>query len=177
ERVRQELTIAQVRRRLRGNREPFNFYKEHDIARETLGFEFGKFLPMIRPGKDGVQKHFVVGVTVVAKDNNVERRDGPATGRFKQAPLLFLVVSGAELLGEIYKDEEEIRQKLGEVKDKLTKASTFLGEVESTLSNPAATLDNLETAKIRLAGPDGGIRDAVQTTAAATRKIRDDYVR
>src|SRR5262249_7551893 len=109
ERVRQELTIDQVRRRLRGNREPFNFYKEHDIARETLGFEFGKFLPMIRPGKDGVQKHFVVGVTVVAKDNNVERRDGPATGRFKQAPLLFLVVSGAELLGEIYKDEEEIR--------------------------------------------------------------------
>src|SRR5205807_1918577 len=105
-------------------------------------FDFPKFLPMLKTEseKESGPRHFFIRVTVTARDNNIELKNGPALGQFAKAPYEFLVVTDNEFLNEIFKEEELLREKLSKVLKNLKDAKVVLSEA-AALTTGDADLD------------------------------------
>lgn len=77
------------------------------------------------------QLHYLVRISVMAKDNNVET--GPNEGRSKSS-IPLLVVSENELLSQIALEEEVLRDRLEKAMVKLRDAKTFIDDAISRLT-------------------------------------------
>ena len=93
-----------------------------------------------------VQPRYRIDLDVVATDVNVE--SGPKQGRNLE-PIRLLVVSEADLLAEITKDEEAQIGKLDDALRKLTDAQTKLNQQAERLISPAPPPEQLLAARVR----------------------------
>jgi hypothetical protein len=143
-------------------------FKEHSLKDEE-GFDLKRYLPRLKaldPSKEP-QFHYLVKLSIEAVDNNVET--GPGKGRNK-APLLFLVVSENELLGQIAIEEEVLFDRLDKADFKLRNAKTTLDEQVVKLSQ---TGSDYSLVGIRV----DDVRKALLDAGTAAREIHTDYRR
>lgn len=94
----------------------------------------------------GVQPRYRMELNVLATDTNVET--GPKTGQNLE-PIRLLVVSEADLLMEISKDEENLIAKVDEALKKLRDAQTKLGQTADRLNSPEPPQDVIISAAVR----------------------------
>jgi hypothetical protein len=109
-------------------------------------------------------------LNVVATDANVET--GPKTGRNLE-PIRLLVVSEADLLMEISKDEETLIARVDEALKKLREAQTKLGQTADRLFSPSPPPDVIISSAVRA-------QDIAQDAAKAkdiTQGVLTDYRR
>ncbi len=129
----------------------------------------GRPLKVADPGE--VQPRFRIELDVVATDVNVE--SGPKVGRNLE-PIRLLVVSEADLLAEISKDEEAQIGKLDDALRKLTEAQTKLNQQADRLG-PAPPPDLLLSARVRaedIIQDVGKARELSQVVAAEYGRLR-----
>jgi hypothetical protein len=129
----------------------------------------------LEPKKAGeVQQRFRIDLVIEATDTNYDT--GPKKGRNLE-PLKFLVVSEADLLAEISKEEVKLADKLDEALTKLAAAKvrySFIGA-----KNAKTVIEELDIVKVRAsdAGTDvAKARDVVQDVARAYRRITRECV-
>lgn len=128
----------------------------------------GKPMKVSLPGD--VQSRYRIDLDVVATDTNVEA--GPKTGR-NLDPIRLLVVSEADLLAEITKDEEGLIGKLDDALRKLTDAQLKLTQTTDRLISPEPPADILLSAKVRA-------EDVIQDVAKGrdnTHVVMTEYTR
>lgn len=128
----------------------------------------GKPMKVTAPGE--VQSRFRIDLDIVATDTNVE--SGPKTGR-NLDPIRLLVVSEADLLAEITKDEEGLIGKLDDALRKLTDAQLKLTQTTDRLISPEPPADILLSAKVRA-------EDVIQDVAKGrdnTQVVSTEYAR
>jgi hypothetical protein len=128
----------------------------------------GHKLRVTDPGE--VQPRFRIDLDVVATDVNVET--GPKQGRNLE-PIRLLVVSEADLLAEIGKDEESLIGRLDEALRKLADAQTKFNQQADRLSGPDLPPDLLLSARVRA-------EDIIQDVGKArelTRVVAAEYTR
>ncbi|MFO0938085.1 MAG: hypothetical protein U0798_16400 [Gemmataceae bacterium] len=111
------------------------------------GFDLERFLPKLRvtdPTQD--QPQYRIELNVLATDANVE--SGPKTGQALE-PIRLLVVSEAELLAEISKEEEGLINKLDDTIKKLKAAQAKLNDMADRLTSPAPQDDLVVSSSVR----------------------------
>jgi hypothetical protein len=130
----------------------------------------GRPLKVADPGE--VQPRFRIELDVVATDVNVE--SGPKVGRNLE-PIRLLVVSEADLLAEISKDEEALIGKLDDALRKLNDAQTKLNQQADRLISPAPPPDLLLSARVRaedIIQDVGKARELTQVVASEYGRLR-----
>lgn len=92
------------------------------------------------------QPRYKIEVNMLATDTNVE--SGPKTGQNLE-PVRLLVISEAELLAEMSKDEEALATKLDEVLKRLRTAQANLDQVTQRVSGPTPNKETIQSAAVR----------------------------
>jgi hypothetical protein len=116
-----------------------------------------------------LQPRYRLRLTMTATDNNVET--GPGVGPNKEPPFTVLVVSEAELLVEITKEEQNLHLKLEDTVARLRDARLRLDKVAEQL--PALAADQLQTMALR--GQE--IVDATSKGRDVVQEVFNDYSR
>ena len=102
-----------------------------------------------------MQPRFRIDLEIVATDVNVET--GPKTGRNLE-PVRLLVVSEADLLGEINKDEEGLIGKLDDaiktVSQQRAELGAYQNRFEHTINNLNVSVENLSASESRIRDTD-----------------------
>jgi hypothetical protein len=116
-----------------------------DAGRDA--FDLEKYLPKIRVSDPtAVQPQYRVEFNIVATDANVD--SGPKTGRNLE-PVRLMVISEADLLAEISKDEEGLIVKLDDTIKKLKAAQAKLGDLGDRLTASVAPADLLASSSVK----------------------------
>jgi hypothetical protein len=111
------------------------------------GFDLERYLPKLKvTDPTVVQPQYRVELNVVATDANVE--SGPKVGRALE-PIRLLVISEADLLAEISKDEEGLINKLDDTIKKLKAAQSKLNDLADRLASPNPTDDLLVSSSVK----------------------------
>jgi hypothetical protein len=115
-------------------------------AQEIDGFDIRAALPKLSAGLEGsdFNQRYRIELTLVATDANVET--GPKTGTSLE-PIRLLVISEADLLGEIGLDEKTQATRMDEVLKKLRDTQVKLNQTADRLASPAP--DVLVSAAVR----------------------------
>jgi hypothetical protein len=116
-----------------------------------------------------LQPRYRMRLTVSATDNNIET--GPGVGPNKEPPFTVLVVSEAELLVEIAKEEQNLHFKLEDTVNRLRDARLRLEKVSEELPNIAA--EQLPTMALR--GQE--VVDATAKGRDVVQEVFTDYSR
>jgi hypothetical protein len=116
-----------------------------------------------------LQPRYRIRLTVTATDNNVET--GPGVGPNKEPPFTVLVVSEAELLVEIAKEEQNLHFKLEDTVARLRDARLRLDKVVEQM--PAIAPDQIGTMAIR--GQE--VVDATAKGRDVVQEVFTDYSR
>jgi hypothetical protein len=118
-----------------------NVVKEINFRDPNLDFfDLERAAPTLKSSDPtGLQPQYKLELLVVATDTNIET--GPKTGQNLE-PIRLLVISEADLLAEMSKDEENLIARLDDTLKRLKQAQTKLNEVADRLSgsNPGADL-------------------------------------
>lgn len=121
-------------------------------------------------GEDEVQPRFRMKLTVTATDNNIET--GPGVGVNKEPPFTVLIVSEAELLVEIARDEEALHLKTEDAVARLREARQKLEKVAEELpAAPPGALPTLAQRSLEVAEAVVKARDVVQEVATEYNRI------
>jgi hypothetical protein len=161
--------------------------KPWDLSlRDDTGFDVQRLLPKLKadPKTEG-QLHYVLKLSVLATDNNVEhgrpfeddrsRAFWGNTTRSK-TPLQFLVVTENELLAQIALEEESLYELLEKAYDKLKTARSLTEEqvakLSSTLKDEEMTFVALRLDDLRKLIIDSG-SDARQVSAAYANILKE----
>lgn len=146
--------------------------KEIKFSDDIEGFfDFNKYLAKLRSNdSSGIQPQYRVELNVLATDANYE--SGPKTGQAVE-PIRLLVVSEADLLAEISKDEEGLINKLDDTIKKLKAAQSKLMDLSSKVSEPKLDRDAINAASTRANDIDQDIRKAKDQSAG----IYNEYKR
>ena len=111
------------------------------------GFDLERYLPKLKvTDPTVVQPQYRVELNVVATDANVE--SGPKVGKALE-PVRLLVISEADLLAEISKDEEGLINKLDDTIKKLKAAQSKLNDLADRLGAPNPTDDLLVSSSVK----------------------------
>ncbi|MGL4419356.1 MAG: hypothetical protein ACRCZF_01705, partial [Gemmataceae bacterium] len=119
----------------------------------------------------GVQPRYRGELLLVATDTNIET--GPKTGQNLE-PIRLLIVSEADLLMEISKDEEALISKVDETLRKLREAQVKLNQMADRLSGSNVPKDVLQAASVRsqdIAQDVGKGRDMTQSVTTEYRRL------
>lgn len=118
-------------------------------------------LPDLKVKEEGrIQPKYRMRLTVTATDNNVET--GPGIGPNKEPPFNVLVVSEAELLVEIAKEEQTLHFKLEDAVKRLRDARQRLDELANQLKSADAQLNTMALRAQEVQDTTGKARDVVQ---------------
>src|SRR5205814_2695812 len=135
-------------------------------------FDLREALPTLgEADASGVQPRYRMELNVVATDVNVET--GPKEGRSLE-PVRLLVISEADLLMEISKDEENLIAKIDEALKKLRDAQTKLTQTADRLLSPDPPADVIVSAAVRAQdlGQDvGKAKDLTQGVLTEYRRL------
>lgn len=141
---------------------------DRDYAK--MGLDLAKEIPsLFDKNEEAVQKSFFFTLDIEALDTNVET--GPSIGRNKEQ-FVFKIVSEAELLGEISREETSLGDKLDEVLKKLR-------EMDSKLRQTLIRLPSLTTPESYQTDQARSI-EFVETIVRArdlTAEVNTDYTR
>jgi hypothetical protein len=116
-----------------------------------------------------IQPRYRMRLTVTATDNNVET--GPGVGPNKEPPFTVFVVSEAELLVEIAKEEQNLHFKLEDTVGRLKDARLKLEKLAEQV--PMVAADQLQTMALRAQE----VQDATTKGRDVTQEVLTDYSR
>jgi hypothetical protein len=116
-----------------------------------------------------IQPRYRLRLTVTATDNNVET--GPGVGPNKEPPFTVFVVSEAELLVEIAKEEQNLHFKLEDTVGRLKDARLKVEKLAEQL--PTVAADQLQTMALRAQE----VQDATAKGRDVTQEVLTDYSR
>jgi hypothetical protein len=130
ERKDNEVDPATLRRALAKEPPKFTLLKTFTLKTDEDAFSFKEHMPwLVTPSKEVFQTHYLVELWVTATDNNVESQD-PQTRKYRpvvsesKQRFTFEVVSENDLLAEIFREEEDLREDLEKLFKKLNDAKT-----------------------------------------------------
>ncbi len=146
--------------------------KQHDILPDDEAYDLTQHLQKLKPIDKEIQPHYQLRIWLVATDNNVENPKGPRTGMSKER-FTFIVVSEAELLAEIFKEEENLHVKLEDTVNRLKDANLKLEELSLQLNQNA----NKEQMQGAMSVRSQEIMDTILKAEDVTREIHFDYSR
>lgn len=113
------------------------------------GFDLERYLPKLRVSDPtAVQPQYRIELNVVATDANFE--SGPKVGQALE-PIRLLVISEADLLAEISKDEEGLIAKLDDTIKKLKAAQSKLNDLGDRLSASNSPEDVIVSSSVKAA--------------------------
>jgi hypothetical protein len=111
------------------------------------GFDLERYMPKLRVSDPTlVQPQYRIELNVIATDANVE--PGPKVGQALE-PIRLLVISEADLLAEISKDEEGLIAKLDDTIKKLKAAQSKLNDLGDRLSASNAPEDVIVSSSVK----------------------------
>jgi hypothetical protein len=112
---------------------------QFEVKPQVEGFDLRDRLPDLKAKEEGqIQPRYRLRMTVTATDNNVET--GPGVGPNKEPPFTILIVSEAELLVEIAKEEQGLHFKLEDTVGRLKDARLRVDKLAEELATPDAHL-------------------------------------
>lgn len=147
--------------------------------RDEAGFDMQRLLPKLKAdAKTEGQLHFIVKVSVLATDNNIETgkpfEDGGRTfwgnSTRSKTPLQFLVVSENELLSQIALEEEALFEQLDKSYEKVRLARSLTEEQLVKLAG-AMTPEDISLIALRL----DEVRKAIIDSGSDTRIVATAY--
>jgi len=148
--------------------------KEYNLRGEEV-FDLRKQLPKLKSRE--AQLHYVLKISLLAADNNVET--GPGIGRSK-TPVTFLVVSENELLAQIAIEEELLREKLEKQQQKMKTALITLEEQIAKLStsgDPSLVLIRIDEVRKAVLDGTSGTREVHSGCARILRELEINRAR
>ena len=135
------LTLDKIKEQLDQPPQPDALIKNFDLkASGDEGFDIQKNVPNLASKDQNQQKSYLLTLNVAATDTNVET--GPRVGLNKD-PLVFKLVSEADLLAEISREQTDLALKLDDGIRRLKDANNKLGEIVLRLSALQAKDDYL----------------------------------
>ncbi len=134
-------------------------------------FDIRKALPALAVPATEIQPRYRIDLNVLATDTNVENAGGPKTGTNPE-PVRLLVVSEADLLAEISKEEEALTLTLDKALAALRNARANLSEMAGTIAGvPANEIDNLKSRGIGMTQDVARARDFTNAVHVDYRRI------
>jgi len=171
EAAQRDVPRAELTRRLEQPPGPAPLIRELVLQPKFEYLDLRERLPELKArAEDEVQTRYRMRLTVIATDNNIET--GPGVAANKEPPFTVLVVSEAELLVEIARDEEALHLKTEDAVARLREARQKLEKVAEEL--PAAGNDALTTFAQRAQEVAEAVvkaRDVVQEVATEYNRI------
>jgi peptidoglycan hydrolase-like protein with peptidoglycan-binding domain len=150
----------------------FDFNSSGNAPEE--GFDLEKLLPNLAGPNPEIQPNYLLNLSVVAIDSNVESGE-PRMGMNKE-PLSFRIVSHLELLGEIAREQSDLANKLREVIRRLERNQKDLFVVSDRLRSiapMAGTKDDFIPEQTRMTE----MTEAVTKSHDMTSEVHADYAR
>jgi hypothetical protein len=152
--------------------------KEYNLRGDEV-FDLRKHLPKLksRDASREAQLHYVLKLSILAADNNVET--GPGLGRSK-TPITFLIVSENELLAQIAIEEEMLREKLEKQHQKMKTALITLDDQMTKLStsgDPSLVLIRIDEIRKAVLDATSGTREVHQGSAKILRELEINNAR
>jgi hypothetical protein len=152
--------------------------RNHDIISDGFigeGFDLTKVphLTMLKPVESKeTQPNYQLRLWVTATDNDVENPKGPHVGSTRER-FTFIIVSEAELLAEIFKEEENLHIKLESMVNDLKQAKQHLEELTLRLKQ-GSTAEQM-SGPMALRAQE--IEDSITKGSDITREVHFDYTR
>jgi hypothetical protein len=161
-----------VRRLRQDPPSPSPLVTQFDVKPQYEWFDLRDRLPDLKVrDEQQLQPRYRLRVTVTATDNNVET--GPGVGPNKEPPFTVLVVSEAELLVEIAKEEQNLHFKLEDTVGRLRDARLRLDKVGEQLRDADLAPEQLQTMAVRAQE----IGDATTRARDVVQEVYTDYSR
>jgi hypothetical protein len=166
-----DVPLAELTRRLELPPGPPPLVRELVLQTKFEFLDLRERLPDLKArGEDEVQPRYRMKLTVTATDNNIET--GPGVAANKEPPFTVLVVSEAELLVEIARDEEALHLKTEDAVARLREARQKLETVAAELSAaPADALPTFAQRSLEVAEAVVKARDIVQEVSTEYNRI------
>ncbi|MBX9677985.1 MAG: hypothetical protein K2X38_04415 [Gemmataceae bacterium] len=152
--------------------------KEYNFHGDEV-FDLRKHLPKLkaRDATREAQLHYILKLSILAADNNVET--GPGIGRSK-TPVTFLIVTENELLAQIAMEEELLREKLEKQHQKMKTALITLDDQIvklSTSGDPSLVLIRIDEIRKAVLDATSGTREVHQGSAKILRELEINRAR
>jgi hypothetical protein len=142
---------------------------QFEVKPQVEGLDLRDRLPDLKVKEEGqIQPRYRLKLTVQATDNNVET--GPGVGPNKEPPFTVLVVSEAELLVEIAKEEQNLHFKMEDTVGRLRDARLRVDKLAEELAGVDVQLSTMALRAQEVQDTTTKARDVVQ-------EILTDYSR
>jgi hypothetical protein len=166
-----DVMLAELQRRLtQPPPERTALVPQFEVKPQYEGLDLRDRLPDLKVKEEGqLQPRYRIRLTVTATDNNVET--GPGVGPNKEPPFTVLVVSEAELLVEIAKEEQNLHFKMEDTVGRLRDARLRLQKLAEEL--PALPDAQMATMAIRAQE----VQDTTTKGRDVVQEVLTDYSR
>jgi hypothetical protein len=166
-----DVMLAELQRRLTlPPPERTALVSQFEVKPQFEGFDLRDRMPDLAvKEKDQIQPRYRIRLTMTATDNNVET--GPGVGPNKEPPFTVLVVSEAELLVEIAKEEQNLHFKMEDTVGRLRDARLRLEKLAEEL--PALPDAQMPTMAIRAQE----VQDTTTKARDVVQEVLTDYSR